>query len=166
MYGVSGISYENARVKSCDFPQSRLSQRVATNGRDRLEVLIGPSQMVFPTFYEPDSRRDIEATAEALSALRLHYEDVLVRLYFCQRDVSFMLRDPARRNEDGWIAVREGLAQARAAIESPDRVSESELWERLEKLVECSERDGVQSGTDLSPGASSSLLQISTSRGT
>lgn len=132
------------------------------NGDYRLEVMIGPSQTVFPTFHEPVSRRDIEATAEALSALRLHYEEVLVCLYFCQRNVSFMMRDPARRNEDGWNAVRERLAQARAAIESPDRVSESELWERLENLVERSDHDNVQGETDLNPGASSSLL----SRGT
>lgn len=143
-------------------PLSCLSQRVAINGRQRLEVMIGPSQTVFPTFHEPVSRRDIEATAESLSALRLHYEEVLVRLYFCQRNVSFMMRDPANRNEDGWSAVREGLAQARAAIETPARVSEIELWERLEKLVECSERDNVQSENDLNPGASSSLLNRGT----
>lgn len=84
-----------------------------------------------PLVHTPSPSLEIASIAEALSSLRLHYEETVVRLYSCQSDVSDMLRDPASSAADAWDVVHTGLTDARIAMEACDK----EQWRKAEDLV-------------------------------
>lgn len=120
----------------------------------RLEAAIGSGSSPFPAWCGASHGDEVAAAAEALSSLRLHYEEILVRLYSCQSNANSIVRDPAKSTADLWEVVRRGLADARLSTGPLD--GDHELWQKAEHLVKCNSNDGGQSGADLNLGASSS----------
>lgn len=119
---------------------------------DRLELAIGCRGQPFPTSGEPSASGEISSAAEALSALRLHYEETVVRLYSCQCSASTMLRDPATSKADAWKVIHHELADAKVSTESVN--CNSELWRKAEQLVGSLAKEDGDDGTDLGVGAS------------
>lgn len=129
---------------------------------DRLEMAMGSGLAPFTT-QQSSSPRDIAAVAEMLSALRLRYEETVVRLYSCQRSVSAILRDAAGNTEDAWETVRHEFA---GALESTTTGgTDEELWREADRLVNSlangsSSRETVDTSSspvqqEHSPGSSS-----------
>lgn len=116
--------------------------------RNRLEVAIGSDGLPPCKTLEP-STSEVAVAADALSSLRLHYEETIVRLFSCQRSVSAILRDPASSRADTWEVVRRDLADARA-LDCGDA-----LWRNVEQLVGSLATEGERSGADSSSRASS-----------
>lgn len=104
---------------------------------------------------ETSKIREISEATNALSWLRLHYEEIVVRLYSCQCKASTMLRDPTKSTGDAWEVVRSGLAKARLSTGRLD--DQHELWQRAEDLVHIIANDDSQSRANLDPGSPPSL---------
>lgn len=106
----------------------------APNVAKRLEVTMGSGCAPFSTLHGSSPHGDIPAVAESLSALRLHFEETVVRLYSCQRSVSTILRDPAASSEEAWEGVRHELADALESTRTGG--TDEELWRKAEQLVD------------------------------
>ena len=119
---------------------------------DRLELAIGSGGQPFPTSGEPSATGEIPSAAEALSALRLHYEETVVRLYSCQCSASTMLRDPTTSKADAWKVIHHELVDAKLSTESVN--CNSELWRKAEELVGFLAQEDGEDGADLGLGAS------------
>lgn len=120
----------------------------------RLEAAIGSGAPSFSGSCGVSHGDEVAAAAEALCSLRLHYEEILVRLYSCQSNANSIVRDPAKSTADLWEVVRRGLADARSSTGPLN--CDHELWQKAEHLVKCNADDGGQSEADLNPGTSSS----------
>lgn len=94
------------------------------------------------------------AAAEAISSLRLHYEEIVVRLYSCQSNAISLLRDPSKSAADAWEAVRQGLAEAR--LSTGPLNCDQNLWQKAEDLVETMANEVGETGAALEPGKSPS----------
>eukprot|EP00752_Nemacystus_decipiens_P017564 g15739.t1 len=129
---------------------------------ERLEAAIGSSSPPFSASFVASHGDKVAAAAEALSSLRLHYEEILVRLYSCQSNANSIVRDPAKSTEDLWEVLRRGLADAR--LSTGPLNCDHELWQKAEHLVKCITNDGGRSEADFNPGASTSENQADNSR--
>lgn len=72
--------------------------------------------------------------AETISALRLSYEEVVVRLFVCQDRVQAALRDQARSTNGVLLAVRQALGDAVESVEAAGTLDD--LWSKAKSLVE------------------------------
>lgn len=120
----------------------------------RLEAAIGSGSSPFSASCGASHGDEVAAAAEALSSLRLHYEEILVRLYSCQSNANSIVRDPAKSTVDLWEAVRRGLADAR--LSTGPLSCDHELWQKAGHLVKCNTNDSGHSEADLNLGASTS----------
>ncbi|CAM9346800.1 unnamed protein product [Pylaiella littoralis] len=129
---------------------------------DRLKTAIGTGPPPFSVPSGASSSSEISAAAEALSSLRLHYEEALVRLYSCQSNAISVMRDPSKNTADFWGNLRQGLADARSATEALS--CDNKLWRKAEDLVESNANGDNRSGADLGLGVPSSEAHSDTSR--
>lgn len=117
-------------------------------------MAIGSGGQPCVTSGETSASRDIASAAEALSELRLHYEEAVVRLYSCQSSASTMLRDPTTSKADAWKVIHQELADAKMSTESVN--CNSEVWRKAEELVGSLAKedgeDGAELGVDASTG--------------
>lgn len=120
----------------------------------RLEAAIGSGAPPFSASCGASHGDEVAAAAEALSSLRLHYEEILVRLYSCQSNAHSIVRDPAKSTADLWEVVRQGLADVR--LSTGPLNCDHELWRKAEHRVQYNANDGGQREADLNRGASSS----------
>lgn len=120
----------------------------------RLEAALGPGGLRSPASCGASHEGQVAAVAETLSSLRLQYEEIVVRLYSCQSNVSKIMRDPANDTADLWEAVHQGLLDARLLTEPLS--SDNELWRTAEHLVESNTNKGGFGGPNLDPSASAS----------
>lgn len=118
-------------------------------------MAIGSGSLPVSSMLETKESREVSEAADALSWLRLHYEEIVVRLYSCQCKASIMLRDPTKSTGDAWDVVRQGLAEARSSTGLLD--GEHELWRKAEDLVESIANEGGQGRGVLDQGAPSSV---------
>lgn len=98
----------------------------------RLETAIGYGSPLFTSSEGASDSRDTPAVAEAVSALRLRYEEIVVRLYICQNRVHTVLRDPACGTKGTWKGIKEALGDA---MESMRTKGDEDLWWRAESLI-------------------------------
>lgn len=94
---------------------------------------MGPGLAPF-TALDTSSPGDIAAVAETLSALRLRYEETVVRLYSCQRSVSAILHDAAGNTEEAWETVRHELAGALESTRTGG--TDEELWREADRMMD------------------------------
>lgn len=119
----------------------------------RLEAAIGPCSPPLSASCGASHGNEVAAAAEAISSLRLHYEEIVVRLFSCQSNTNSILRDPTKSLAHLWGVVRRDLADAR--LSTGPLNYDHELWQKAEHLVKCNANDD-QREADLNPGASSS----------
>ncbi|CAM9851512.1 unnamed protein product [Scytosiphon promiscuus] len=122
---------------------------------DRLEMAIGSRGLPVSAMLDASKHRQVSEATDALSWLRLHYEEIAVRLYSCQCKASIMLRDPTKSTGDAWNIVRSSLEEARSSRGSLD--GEDELWRKAEDLVKTIADEDSQTRTNSDPGAPLSL---------
>lgn len=99
----------------------------------RLEMAIGRDSPLFIPEERIGPARDIATIAETISALRLRYEEIIVRLYVCQNHVQTILRDPVRGTEDNWEDVRQAFGDALESVGVNG--GEAELWRKSDIIV-------------------------------
>lgn len=122
----------------------------------RLEMAIGCGGLPFSPSDSTNASGEMTAAAEAISSLRLHYEEIVVRLYSCQSNASSLLRDPSKSAADAWEAVRQGLAEARLSTGPLNCDDDQNLWRKAEDLVETMANKAGETGAALASGKSPS----------
>lgn len=142
----------HAGLITCTLHRNRPFYSVFDLGRLKTAIGTGPPPFSVPS--GASSSSEISAAAEALSSLRLHYEEALVRLYSCQSNAISVMRDPSKNTADFWGNLRQGLADARSATEALN--CDNKLWRKAEDLVESNANGDDRSGADLSLGVPSS----------
>lgn len=115
-------------------------------------MAIGCGALPFSPSGSTSASGEMTAAAEAISSLRLHYEEIVVRLYSCQSNASSLLRDPSKSAADAWEAVRQGLAEAR--LSTGPLNCDQNLWRKAEDLVETMANEIGETGAALESGKS------------
>ncbi|CAM9515573.1 unnamed protein product [Ectocarpus sp. 12 AP-2014] len=122
----------------------------------KLETAIGCGGLPFSPSGSTSASGEMTAAAEAISSLRLHYEEIVVRLYSCQSNASSLLRGPSKSAADAWEALRQGLAEAR--LSTGPLNCDQNLWQKAEDLVETMAKEVDETGAALESGKSPSSV--------